>query len=85
MKKEYLKQSNKNIFENIHFFKSFISKTLYNLAEKIEMRVSHPEEVIQHLYDDYNLIILKTGRLGFAYKRPNFEMKQLVMDTKEIS
>lgn len=33
MKREYLKQSNKNIFEKIPFFRSFISKTLYNLAE----------------------------------------------------
>lgn len=48
------------------------------------MRVSHPEEVIQHLYDDYNLIFLKTGRLGFVCKRPNFEMHQHVMDTKTI-
>lgn len=84
MKRDYLKQSNKNIFENIHFFKSFISKTLYNLAEKIEMRVSHPEEVIQHLNDDYNMIILKTGRLGFACRRPNVETQQFVMDTMEI-
>ena len=42
MKKDYLKQSNKKIFQQIRFFKNFMNKTLYNLAEKIEMRVTHP-------------------------------------------
>jgi len=36
------------------------------------MRVSHPEETIQHLYDDYNLLILKSGSVGFVCKRPNY-------------
>jgi len=72
MKREYLKESNKYIFENIQFFRSFINKTLYNLAENIEMRVSHPEEIVQHIDDDYNLIILKNGSLGLVYKRANF-------------
>ncbi len=61
-----------------------MSKTLYNMAEKIEMKVSHPEETIQHLYDDYNLMILKTGKLGFVCKRPNSDMTQFIMDSKAI-
>jgi hypothetical protein len=36
------------------------------------MRVSHPQEIVQHIYDDYNLIILKNGSLGLAYKRADF-------------
>ena len=44
------------------------------------MRVSHPEEIIQHLYDDYNLLILKSGSVGFVCKRPNFQSLPFVMD-----
>ena len=80
MKKDYLKQSNKKIFEEIPFFTNFMSKTLFNLAEKIEMKVTHPEEVVQHLNDDYNLMILKSGSLGFVAKRPNVSIKPFVMD-----
>ena len=48
------------------------------------MRVSHPEEVIQHLYDDHNLMILKSGSVGFVAKRPNSDMKPYVMDVIKL-
>jgi len=44
------------------------------------MRVSHPEETIQHLYDDYNLLILKSGSVGFVCKRPHYQSHPFVMD-----
>lgn len=84
LKKQYLKESNKKIFEHIEFFKSFISKTLYNLAERIEMRVSHPDEVIQKADDDYNLIILKSGQIGYFCKKTSFNLKDFVMNVKTI-
>lgn len=47
------------------------------------MRVSHPQEIIQNLEADFNLTILKTGRFGFVYRRPNFEIKD-VMDIVSV-
>ena len=61
MKKDYLKESNKSIFQELPFFSSLIDKTLYNLAEKIEMTISHPEQVLRRKDDDYNLLILREG------------------------
>jgi hypothetical protein len=84
MKKQYLKESNKKIFESILFFKAFVSKTLYNLAEGIEMRVSHPEEVIQHVDDDYNLIILKAGQIGYACRKSTFLPRDFIMDAVSL-
>lgn len=42
-KREFLKESNKVIFQNLVFFKSLVEKTLYNFAEKIQMHICHPE------------------------------------------
>ena len=61
MKKDYLKESNKSIFQELPFFSSLVDKTLYNLAEKIEMTISHPEQVLRRKDDDYNLLILREG------------------------
>lgn len=52
------------------------------MAEKIQMRVSHPEEVIQRFDDDFNLIILKAGQMGFGCKRPGFQLCNFIMNKK---
>lgn len=46
--------------------------------------MSHPEEIIQNLYDDYNLLILKSGSVGFVSKRPNCEATPFVMDVLKL-
>jgi hypothetical protein len=43
------------------FFASLIDKTLYNFAEKIEMSISHPEQVLKRIEDGFNLLILREG------------------------
>lgn len=49
------------------------------------MRVSHPDEVIQKIDDDYNLIILKVGHIGFNSKKSTFALKDFIMDSITIS
>lgn len=55
------------------------------MAERIEMRVSHPDEVIQKIDDDYNLIILKEGQIGYFCKKSTFNLKDYVMNIKTVS
>ena len=56
-----MKESNKYIFDKLTFFHNLMDKTLYSLAEKIEMCIYHPEEIVQPLEDNYHLFILKAG------------------------
>ena len=44
------------------------------------MRVRHPQEVVRHIDDDYNLIILKNCSFGLVYKRADYQLQQLIMD-----
>ena len=39
---DYLKEANKTIFQNVFFFNHLMEKTLFSLAEKIEMKIAHP-------------------------------------------
>lgn len=48
------------------------------------MRVSHPDEVIQKFDDDYNLIILKQGQIGYFCKKSTFTLKDYVMNIKQV-
>lgn len=43
LKYDFLKETNKTVFNQIPFFRFMMEKTVYNLAEKIEMLMSHPE------------------------------------------
>ena len=69
MKQEYLKESNKSVFQELPFFSSLVDKTLYRFAEKIEMSISHPEQILRKIDDDFNLLILKEGEIGYTTKK----------------
>jgi len=43
LKYDFLKETNKSVFNQLPFFQFMMEKTIYNLAEKIEMLMSHPE------------------------------------------
>ena len=59
-------------------------KTIYNLSEKIEMVMSHPEEVIMNKTDDFNLWILRSGKVGLTYSRPGSELSGQIMDSVAV-
>jgi hypothetical protein len=83
-KKEVLKESNKSIFETLTFFHSLMEKTLSALAEKIEMCIYHPEEIMQPLEDTYHLLIVKAGEVGLVCRRPDAAYNNRVIDVKKI-
>jgi hypothetical protein len=84
MKKDYLKESNKSIFQELPFFGSLIDKTLYNFAEKIEMTISHPEQLLRKIDDEYNLLILRDGEVGYTVKRRNCDFNGMVIDKVKV-
>ena len=84
LKKEYLKESNKTIFENLIFFKNLMDKTLYSLAENIEVNICHPEQVFKKIEDNFNLYILRSGEVGLTSKRRGCDFNGLEMDSKKV-
>jgi hypothetical protein len=42
LKADFLKESNKKIFENLVFLKNLTEKTLLAMAEVIQMKICHP-------------------------------------------
>lgn len=43
LKADFLKESNKKIFEGLTFFKNLTQNTLLSFAESIQMKICHPE------------------------------------------
>jgi len=84
LKKEYLKESNKAIFENLTFFKNLMNKTLYSLAEKIEVNICHPEEIFKKIEDTFNLYILRSGEVALTTKKGGSDFNNFVIDTKKM-
>jgi hypothetical protein len=62
-----------------------IDKTLYALAESIEMSISHPEQTLRRLEDDYNLLILRQGEIGFTSKRRNCGFNDMIIDRVKVT
>jgi hypothetical protein len=48
------------------------------------MHVSHPEEIIRHLDDEFNLLILKGGEIGYTCKKSGCKYNEKVIDTIKI-
>jgi hypothetical protein len=65
----YLREANKEVLKELVFFRGLLDRTLSNFAERIETRISHPQEIIRAIDDDFNLIILRKGRIGYVCKR----------------
>lgn len=80
-----MKESHKKVFSNLYLFKGFIDKTLYNFAEKIEMKIAHPEEIVKSISDDFNLMILKQGTLGYVCRNQNWpNFNDLIINTLKV-
>ncbi len=68
LKADFLKESNKKIFENLVFFKNLTEKTLLAMAEVIQMKICHPEEIIKKRGELSGITILKQGKIAFCTK-----------------
>ena len=60
------------------FFKDLLDKTLFNFAEHFENIIAHPQQTIRALEDDFDLIIIKKGSIGYSCKRSGWETDQIV-------
>ena len=84
LKKEYLKESNRTIFYSLVFFGGLVEKTLYGIAQRIQMSISHPMQTLRKLDDSYNLLILRQGEIGFVPKRRNCNFNDMLIDRVKV-
>lgn len=61
-----------------------MEKTLFSLAEKIEMKITHPEEVILTQERNFDVFILKNGEIGYISRKSKRKYNKYVFDRIEI-
>ena len=84
MKTSFLRESNKKIFQNLPFFQTLTDSTLLQLAEKIEMFIAHPEQVIEKNEGDSRVLILKQGKIAFCSKMRGSNYNKSVVNKIEV-
>lgn len=48
------------------------------------MNISHPEQLLKKIEDDFNLLILREGSVGFTAKRRNCGFNDCVIDSVKV-
>lgn len=48
------------------------------------MTISHPEQMLKRIDDDYNLLILREGEIGYSAKRRNCHFNDMVIDKVKV-
>jgi hypothetical protein len=76
----YLREANRTVLRNLVFFRDLLDRTLYNFAEHLEVRMTHPQETIRHIDDDFNLMILKEGEVGYSCKKHGCGFNDEIVD-----
>ena len=66
IKKSFFRESNKKVFDHLPFFGNLSESTLMKLAEKIEMFVAHPDQILMKKNDKPMILILKQGSVAFC-------------------
>lgn len=84
LKEEFLKQTHRNVFHQLPFFTFLMEKTIYNLAQNIEMKMCHPEETIRNLTDDFHLWIMRSGKVGVGCHKSDSILGGKIMDQIEV-
>jgi len=49
------------------------------------MSIVHPQELIRKMTDEYNLLILKEGEIGFTVKKTNCVFNGMAVDKLKVS
>lgn len=80
IKAEYLKECNKKIFNHLFFFKDLTLKSLLVLAEKLEVKIAHPREIIYDGRSRMYFQILREGRMGYYTNIPDSEHHKTLID-----
>jgi hypothetical protein len=81
---DYLKEANKTVFQNLLFFNNMMEKTLFSLAEIIETKITHPEQLIIGMEPHFDLLILKNGEVGFLARKNNRAYSGLIIDRAAV-
>ena len=84
IKTSFLRESNKKIFDNLPFFQTLTESTLLDLAEKIEMSITHPQQIIEKKNDRPKVLILKQGSVAFCTKMRDSSFNNTIIDTIEV-
>jgi hypothetical protein len=50
----------------------------------IEMTISHPEQLLRKIDDDYNLLILREGEIGYCVKRQGCNFNGMIIDKVKV-
>jgi len=66
------------------FFQGLLEHTLCKFAEHIESKITHPQEIIRAIDDDFNLIILKYGKIGYACKKSGCCFNEEIADLIKV-
>ena len=62
-----------------------MDKTLYKLAEKIEMSITHPQQILRQKDDEFNLLVLREGEVGFTVKKNSCSFNGKIVDTIKVN
>ena len=84
LRSDFVKDSNKRIFRKLTFFKMLTEKTLMDLAEKIVVKITHPQEIIFESKGPFKFLILKTGDVGFFSKNIGRKLRNVVIDRVHV-
>ncbi len=49
------------------------------------MSISHPEQTLRRLDDNYNLLILRQGEIGFTSKKRNCSFNDMIIDKVKVT
>ena len=66
MQSEYRKESNKILFDGLGFLNNLSKKSMLKLAESVERKICHPEEIIQKKGTICEFYILQQGNIAFS-------------------
>jgi hypothetical protein len=84
LKTSYLREANRTILKQLVFFRTLLEHTLCNFAEHIESKIAHPQEIVRAIDDDFNLVILKFGKIGYACKKQGFAFNEEITDLIKV-
>ena len=65
-------------------FQTLTESTLLEIAEKIEMSITHPEQIIEKNNEQSRILILKQGRVAFCSKMRDSDFNNTVIDAIEV-
>lgn len=76
MQREYRKEANKILFDGLGFLSNLSKKSLLTLAEEVNRKICHPEEIVVRKDNITDFCILQKGTLAFTCRvRSNLDGK----------